>query len=106
MQNLTSLTQSSAGNVTCAKNFTVTGTTTMNGTVDLTGATVSGLTSGIRISGTMTNLLKLDVTTGVVDNALVPSEAPSETTVGADKAIVVDIGGTPYYIPLYDTLHG
>jgi hypothetical protein len=45
MQNLTSLTQSSAGNVTCAKNFTVTGTTTMNGTVDLTGATVTGMTA-------------------------------------------------------------
>ena len=63
------------------------------------------VTSGIRISGTMTNLLKLDVTTGVVDNALVPSTAPDASTVGADKAIVVDIGGTPYYIPLYDTLH-
>lgn len=45
MQNLTSLTQSSAGNITCSKNFTVTGTTTMNGTVDLTGATVTGLTA-------------------------------------------------------------
>jgi len=66
------------------------------------GATV---TSGIRISGAMTNLLKLDVTTGVVTNALVPAEAPGAGTVGADKAIVVDIGGTPYYIALYDTLH-
>ena len=37
MQNLTSLTQNSAGNITCSKNFTVTGTTTMNGTVDLKG---------------------------------------------------------------------
>jgi hypothetical protein len=63
------------------------------------------VTSAIRISGTMTNVFKLDVTTGVVTNALVPSEAPGAGTVGADKAIVVDIGGTPYYIALYDTLH-
>jgi hypothetical protein len=66
------------------------------------GATVS---SGIRISGAMTNVFKLDVTTGVVTNALVPDAAPDGGTVGATKAIVCDIGGTPYYIPLYDTLH-
>ena len=63
------------------------------------------VTSGIRISGAMTNLFKLDVTTAVVTNALVPSATPDASTVGADKAIVVDIGGTPYYIALYDTLH-
>jgi hypothetical protein len=33
MQNLTNLTQSSAGNITCAKNFTVTGNLTTTGTV-------------------------------------------------------------------------
>jgi len=44
MQNLTSLTQSSAGNITCAKNLTVTGTATFSSTVDLTGATVTGMT--------------------------------------------------------------
>jgi hypothetical protein len=44
MQNLTSLTQSSAGNITCAKALTVTGTATFNGAVDLTGATVTGMT--------------------------------------------------------------
>lgn len=63
------------------------------------------VTSAIRISGTMTNVFKFDVTTGVVTNALVPSAAPDGTTVGADKAIVCDIGGVPYYIALYDTLH-
>jgi hypothetical protein len=62
------------------------------------------VTSGIRISGAMTNLLKLDVTTAIVTNALVPAEAPAVGTVGAVKAIVVDVGGTPYYIALYDTL--
>jgi len=44
MQNLTSLTQSSSGNITCAKNLTVTGTATFNSTVDLTGATITGAT--------------------------------------------------------------
>lgn len=66
------------------------------------GATV---TSAIRIAGTMTNVFKLDVTTGVVTNALVPAAAPDAGTMGADLAIVVDVGGTPYYIPMYDTLH-
>lgn len=33
MQNLTSLTQNSSGNITCSKNFTVTGTTTLTGAV-------------------------------------------------------------------------
>ena len=40
MQNLTSLTQSSAGNVTCAKNFTVTGTLTQTGTGTFSNVTV------------------------------------------------------------------
>jgi hypothetical protein len=67
---------------------------------------VATVTSGIRISGAMTNLFKLDVTTAVVDNALIPATTPDSTTVGADKAIVVDVGGTPHYIPLYNSLHG
>jgi hypothetical protein len=41
----------------------------------------------------------------VVTNALVPATAPDGNTVGADKALKVTIDGTPYYIPLYDTLH-
>jgi len=65
----------------------------------------AAVTSGIRITGAMTNLFKIDVTTAVVTNALVPSEAPGAGSVGADKAIVCDIGGVPYYIALYDTLH-
>jgi len=44
MQNLTSLSQTSVGNITCSKNFTITGTTTMSGAVDLSGATVTGMT--------------------------------------------------------------
>jgi hypothetical protein len=44
MQNLTSLSQTSAGNVTCSKNFTVSGSATFSGAVDLTGATVTGMT--------------------------------------------------------------
>lgn len=41
----------------------------------------------------------------VVTNALVPAAAPDAGTMGADKALKVIIDGTPYYIPLYDTLH-
>ena len=43
MQNLTALTQTSAGNITAAKNFTVTGTATFNSVVDLSAATVTGM---------------------------------------------------------------
>ena len=46
MQNLTSLTQSSAGNVTCAKNFTVSGTTTLTGA----GLKITNATKGIDVS--------------------------------------------------------
>ena len=41
----------------------------------------------------------------VLTNALVPSAAPDAGTVGADKALKVNVAGTAYYIPLYDTLH-
>lgn len=41
----------------------------------------------------------------ILTNALVPAAEPTALTMGADKALRVDIGGTPYYIPLYDTLH-
>lgn len=53
MQNLTSLTQSSAGNITCSKNFTVTGTTTMKGiNVGAFSSATSG--SGIVLSSAIT----------------------------------------------------
>jgi hypothetical protein len=65
-------------------------------------------TAAIQIVDTahVTNFLKIEAASGcVVTNALVPAAAPTNETVGADKALVVDVGGTPYYIALYDTLH-
>lgn len=65
-------------------------------------------TSGIEFAGTanLTNIFKFNAIAGaVVANALVPATAPDGGTVGADAALVCDIGGTPYYIPLYNTLH-
>lgn len=57
-------------------------------------------------AATVTNLVKFNAAAGcVVANALVPAAAPDAGTVGADAAIVCDIGGTPYYIPLYNSLH-
>jgi len=64
--------------------------------------------AAIDFAGTanMTNIFKFNAAAGsVVTNALVPSAAPDGGTVGADLALVCDVGGTPYYIPLYDTLH-
>jgi len=55
---------------------------------------------------TITNIMKFDsIAGGVIANALVPAAAPDAGTVGADACLRVLIGATPYYIPLYDTLH-
>jgi hypothetical protein len=60
----------------------------------------------LMVAANMANLLKINAIAGcVAANALVPAAAPDAGTVGADAALVIDIGGTPYYIPLYDTLH-
>jgi len=61
----------------------------------------------IKLTGAHTNLLTLPAagTAPVIANALIPAAAPDATTMGADACIVVDVNGTPMYIPLYDTLH-
>ena len=41
----------------------------------------------------------------VINNALVPAVAPDGTTMGADACIRVILNATPYYIPLYNSLH-
>jgi hypothetical protein len=54
----------------------------------------------------VTNIMSFNAIAGaVIANALVPAIAPDGTTVGADACLKVDVNGTPYYIPLYDTLH-
>lgn len=102
--------------------------------ITTTGGDVSinsgGSTSGIWIGGTLTNAMYVDTTTAktniinvsaaanmtnfmtvdavggfVIANALVPAAAPDAGTVGADACLKIMIGATPYYIPLYDTLH-
>lgn len=62
----------------------------------------------IELAGTghMDNFIIADADSGfVVTNALVPATAPGAGTMGADRAIKIVIGATPYYIPLYATLH-
>jgi len=64
--------------------------------------------TAIEFAGTakMTNIFKFNaVAGGVIANALVPAATPDGGTVGADAALVCDVGGTPYYIPMYNTLH-
>ena len=41
----------------------------------------------------------------VINNALVPAAAPDAGTMGADACIRIVVNATPYYIPLYNTLH-
>ena len=88
--------------------FTITTGINLTGTVTIAISLASAGTNAIQILGTHTYLFDLPATgTGfVVANALVPSAAPDGTTVGADACLTVDVNGTPYYIALYDTLHG
>jgi len=92
MQNLSSLSQSSAGNITCSKNFTVTGTTT------LTGAVVQVSTTELQGDFTLTsgdNLLvtKGTLTVGAFSSATAGSGlALSSTVTGAMKVYSDDAG--------------
>ncbi len=123
----TGISMTGAGTVTTGINFAPEVATT-GISIGLTGKTyatgiacgVTGgtLTSGISFAGTvtgaitvlaaatMTNFIDFDAVAGcVVANALIPNEAPTALTMGADACIVIDVGGVPYYIPLYNSLH-
>lgn len=81
---------------------TLTGTFT--DVIDIGGTVTNAV--NFTAAATVTNVFKFNAVAGcVVANALVPAAAPDGTTMGADAALVCDINGTPYYIPLYDTLH-
>ena len=74
------------------------------------GGTHTGKLSVIHIpnpgAGVWDLFASFGATTGcTVANALVPATAPDGSTVGADLAIKIDLNGTAYYIPAYDTLH-
>jgi hypothetical protein len=74
------------------------------------GGTHTGKASVLHIpnpaAGVWDALISLGSTTGcTVANALVPAAAPDVGTMGADLALIIDVNGTPYYIPMYDTLH-
>jgi hypothetical protein len=75
------------------------------------GGTHTGKASVIHVpnpgAGTWDLFASFGATTGcTVANALVPATAPDASTMGADLAIKIDLNGTAYYIPAYDTLHG
>jgi hypothetical protein len=62
----------------------------------------------IYIEGTtyVDNLLTLDVDAGlVISKDVIPDATPDAGHLGATKVLRILIGSTPYYIPLYDTLH-
>lgn len=73
-----------------------------NGTTTMDSAIYIDLSAAAKF----TNFLKFSaLQTPLVANALVPAAAPDAGTVGADLAITIDVAGTPYYIPAYNTLH-
>lgn len=63
----------------------------------------------LTVSGTsnLASLLTTDSATAGFVHAkdLVPTAAPDATKMGASACLAVNINGTPYYIPLYATLH-
>ena len=74
-------------------------------------------TNGVYITGTLTNainiaaaagitnLLTFDAVAGCVASTDVdPGDDPSDGGLGADGHIVINIGTTPYYIPIFDSL--
>jgi hypothetical protein len=74
------------------------------------GGTHTGKAAAIHIpnpsAGVWDSLIRLGDATGTtVVNALVPATAPDGTTMGADLAIIIDVNGTLYYIPAYNSLH-
>jgi hypothetical protein len=62
----------------------------------------------IEIAGAaqLTDLIKFDALAGpVVAKDVVPGTVTSNTSLGANACLVIDVGGTPYYIPLFTTQH-
>lgn len=96
--------------------ITITGATgiTLTGALTMEGNSTAGLTSAATYTNfidltsmaSVTNLFKFNAVAGaLIANALVPAAAPDAGTMGADACLRVLINATPYYIPLYDTLH-
>lgn len=98
---------------TAVNGISITGATTS--AFAATGAATNGLylntgtfTNAINIGAAVgvTNLIKFNAIAGcVVAKDVVPSATPSALLLGATNSIKVDIGGTPFYIPLFATLH-
>jgi hypothetical protein len=64
-------------------------------------------TTGINFidASDVTNFVKFNEVAGCVALTDVdPEAAPSAGGLGATGSIVIDVGGTPYYIPIFDTL--
>jgi len=73
--------------------------------VSITGACTSAINIGN--AANTTNFVKFNAVAGCVAVALTdvdPEAAPSAGGLGATGSIVIDVGGTPYYIPIFDTL--
>ena len=97
-------------------------TTTTGILIDNDGTMVTGITieacttTGIAIGPSTSSISITDasgVTNFVIFNELSgciaatdvdPKASPSEGGLGADGSIVIDVNGTPYYIPIFDTL--
>jgi hypothetical protein len=63
----------------------------------------AAVANGIQVAGAanLTNMFKWDATGGCIGTTELVDNASAD--VDCDAHIVCDIGGTPYYIPLYNT---
>jgi len=75
------------------------------------------VTSAVKIDGTVTTFLEVGDASAVVNFAMFnelsgciaatdvdPGDEPSDGGLGADGSIVIDVNGTAYYIPIFDSL--
>lgn len=66
----------------------------------------TAITNAINIgdASNVTNFIKFDAVAGCVSAGdVIPDESPSAGGLGADGHIVIDVGGTPYYIPIFNS---
>ena len=72
--------------------------------LQVTSGTITQLINVGAAAG-ITNFVKFNAVAGCVGAAdIIPGDDPRDGALGADGHIVIDIGGTPYYIPIYNTL--
>ena len=98
--NLAGMTLTSVANV---YGISITGMTGVDAAINIAGTLTTGI--NIAAAATLSNVFTFNAVAGCVGAADVdPKDVPSTGGLGADGHLVIDVGGTPYYIPIFDGL--